>query len=80
MRSRVGKATQADTSVRRNKWLNSLKPTHDELRRNWSLGERNPATLPDGSHLTESPWENHMKSRQWRQAAAWALEPGGKYV
>lgn len=51
-----------------------------ESQRGYLIGERNPATLPDGSNSRENPRENEVGTRRWRAARAWAMQPGGKYV
>lgn len=48
--------------------------------RGYRIGERNPATLPDGSNSRETPRENQVGTRRWRAARAWAMQPGGKYI
>ncbi len=51
----------------------------EEERRGYGLGERNPATLPNGSHGHESHDENRRATLRWRQVVGWAKKPGGKY-
>lgn len=56
------------------------EPYRTEEQRGYRLGERNPATLPDGSHERETEYMNEQSTRFWRKARAWAVQPGGKYV
>lgn len=51
-----------------------------EAQRGYRIGERNPATLPNGTKEREGWRENADKSRHWRKARAWAVRPGGKYI
>lgn len=48
--------------------------------RGYPLGARNPVTLPDDSHYSETYEQNRVGTRFWRKARAWAMKPGGKYV